>query len=56
MVAEEIGFSDEEFVRAVAFAPETRPGRYTILEHLGLSAEGIAEAYAGYVAATGRPV
>ncbi|MEU3531455.1 iron-containing alcohol dehydrogenase family protein [Streptomyces murinus] len=56
VVAEEIGFSDEEFVRAVAFAPETRPGRYTILEHLGLSAEGIAEAYAGYVAAAGRPV
>ncbi|MEU3099138.1 iron-containing alcohol dehydrogenase family protein [Streptomyces sp. NPDC006967] len=50
VVAREIGFSDEEFVRAVEFAPETRPGRYTILEHLGLSPERIREAYGDYVA------
>ncbi|MEU2880598.1 iron-containing alcohol dehydrogenase family protein [Streptomyces sp. NPDC007070] len=51
VAAEEIGFSDEEFVRAVEFAPETRPGRYTILEHLGLSRTDIERAYAAYVAA-----
>ncbi|WP_407110300.1 iron-containing alcohol dehydrogenase family protein [Streptomyces sp. DSM 116494] len=50
VVAREIGFSDEEFVRAVEFAPETRPGRYTILEHLGLSPERIRDAYGDYVA------
>ncbi|MEU3525291.1 iron-containing alcohol dehydrogenase family protein [Streptomyces sp. NPDC038707] len=53
VVAEDIGFADDEFVRAVRFAPETRPGRYTILEHLGLSPEGIGEAYAEYVATVG---
>ncbi|PZT69497.1 dehydrogenase [Streptomyces sp. SW4] len=50
VVAEEIGFTDEEFVRAVEFAPQTRPGRYTILEHLDLPAARIAERYAQYVA------
>ncbi|MFI9105347.1 iron-containing alcohol dehydrogenase family protein [Streptomyces fildesensis] len=44
----EIGFSDEEFVQAVEYAPQTRPGRYTILEHLDLSADQIKDAYADY--------
>src|SRR5690606_13136441 len=48
VVAREIGFDDEEFVRAVGFAPETRPGRYTILEHLALSPAQIKDAYAEY--------
>ncbi|WP_405447303.1 iron-containing alcohol dehydrogenase family protein [Streptomyces achromogenes] len=51
VVARDIGFGDEEFVRAVRLAPETRPGRYTVLEHLELSPKGIEEAYAEYVAA-----
>ncbi|ASN28330.1 dehydrogenase [Streptomyces pluripotens] len=51
VVAEEIGFSDDEFVRAVEFAPETRPGRYTILEHLELSPADTRKAYGDYVAA-----
>jgi glycerol-1-phosphate dehydrogenase [NAD(P)+] len=50
VVAEEIGFGDDEFVRAVEFAPQTRPGRYTVLEHLDLSPERTKEAYAEYVA------
>jgi glycerol-1-phosphate dehydrogenase [NAD(P)+] len=45
----EIGFSDEEFVKAVEYAPQTRPGRYTILEHLDLSTDEIRDAYADYV-------
>jgi glycerol-1-phosphate dehydrogenase [NAD(P)+] len=45
----EIGFSDEEFVKAVQYAPQTRPGRYTILEHLDLTTDQIRDAYADYV-------
>lgn len=45
----EIGFSDEEFVKAVEYAPQTRPGRYTILEHLDLDHDHIQDTYADYV-------
>ncbi|WP_292750855.1 iron-containing alcohol dehydrogenase family protein [Nostoc sp. NMS4] len=51
ITAAEIGFSDEEFAQAVLFAPQTRPGRYTILEHLDLSLDTIRDAYADYVKA-----
>lgn len=44
----EIGFTVDEFVAAVEFAPNTRPGRYTIIEHLGLTADEIRDAYADY--------
>ncbi len=37
VLPEEIGFTADEFVRVVEYAPQTRPGRYTILEHLDLS-------------------
>lgn len=46
----DLGLSDAEFVRAVAFAPETRPGRYTILERLALTETEIADRVGGYVA------
>lgn len=49
----EIGFSDAEFVRAVEYAPQTRPGRYTILEHLDLDTDAIRDAYADYAKAIG---
>lgn len=49
VVPAEIGFSDDEFVKAVEYAPQTRPGRYTILEHLDLSTDEIRDAYADYV-------
>jgi glycerol-1-phosphate dehydrogenase [NAD(P)+] len=45
----EIGFTDEEFVKAVEFAPQTRPGRFTILEHLDLDPNSIRDAYTDYV-------
>lgn len=32
----DIGLADEEFAKAVALAPSTRPDRYTILEHLDM--------------------
>ncbi|MEU9748440.1 MULTISPECIES: iron-containing alcohol dehydrogenase family protein [Streptomyces] len=44
----EIGFTADEFVQAVEYAPQTRPGRFTILEHLDLSTDQIRDAYADY--------
>jgi glycerol-1-phosphate dehydrogenase [NAD(P)+] len=45
----DLGLSPADFTKAVLCAPATRPGRYTILEHLGLSevqAAARVEAYA----------
>lgn len=53
VLPEEIGFSVDEFVRAVEFAPETRPGRYTILEHLDLKTDQIKDLYVDYVKTIG---
>ena len=53
VLPEEIGFTPEEFFRAVEFAPQTRPGRYTILEHLDLNTDQIKDLYADYVKAIG---
>ncbi|MEU1786451.1 iron-containing alcohol dehydrogenase family protein [Streptomyces sparsogenes] len=50
----EIGFSEDEFVKAVEYAPQTRPGRYTILEHLDLSSDAIRDAYADYAKAVSQ--
>ncbi|MEY9844470.1 iron-containing alcohol dehydrogenase family protein [Streptacidiphilus sp. MAP5-3] len=49
VTADQIGFTDQEFVAAVHYAPETRPGRYTILEHLDLDTSAIRDAYTSYV-------
>ncbi|KUJ70744.1 dehydrogenase [Streptomyces albus subsp. albus] len=53
VLPEEIGFTVDEFVQVVEFAPQTRPGRYTILEHLNLNPEQIKDAYADYAKAIG---
>jgi glycerol-1-phosphate dehydrogenase [NAD(P)+] len=53
VLPEEIGFTTEEFVKVVEYAPQTRPGRYTILEHLDLKTEQIKDIYADYVKAIG---
>ncbi|KUP96247.1 iron-containing alcohol dehydrogenase family protein [Thermobifida cellulosilytica] len=50
----DVGLDEEQFVRAVAFAPSTRPGRYTILEHLNLSDDEIRRSVRDYVQAFGR--
>ena len=47
----EIGLSEAEFTKAVTFAPETRPGRYTILERLGLTEAEAAKRVEEYVRA-----
>ncbi|WP_086793933.1 iron-containing alcohol dehydrogenase family protein [Streptomyces thermovulgaris] len=49
----DIGFTVDEFVRVVEFAPETRPGRYTILEHLALTSDQIKGLYLDYVKTIG---
>ncbi|MFB7666191.1 iron-containing alcohol dehydrogenase family protein [Kitasatospora sp. NPDC056138] len=49
VTAAQIGFTEAEFTEAVHYAPNTRPGRFTILEHLDLSPSDIRDAYADYV-------
>ncbi|MFF7902466.1 iron-containing alcohol dehydrogenase family protein [Streptomyces sp. NPDC007920] len=53
VLPKDIGFTVDEFVQVVEFAPETRPGRYTILEHLDLKTDQIKDVYADYVKAIG---
>ncbi|WP_106237185.1 iron-containing alcohol dehydrogenase family protein [Allonocardiopsis opalescens] len=50
----DVGLDDESFAAAVRFAPETRPGRYTVLEHLNLSESDIERSVASYVKNLGR--
>jgi glycerol-1-phosphate dehydrogenase [NAD(P)+] len=50
----DLGLTDAEFAQAVAYAPQTRPGRYTILEHLALTEQQTAEKVSAYVAAFDR--
>lgn len=45
----DVGLSEEQFAEAVVFAPQTRPGRYTILEHLGLDQGAALKAVGEYV-------
>jgi hypothetical protein len=47
-------FHDEQFAKAVVFAPQTRPGRYTILEHLGLDEPAALKAVAEYTRVIGH--
>jgi len=53
-VPSDVGLDEEQFAEAVVHAPNTRPGRYTILEHLGLSAVQVREAVARYADTFGR--
>jgi len=49
VTAADIGFTTEEFVEAAHYAPQTRPGRYTILEKVDLSKSDLRLAYRDYV-------
>jgi glycerol-1-phosphate dehydrogenase [NAD(P)+] len=53
VIPDEMGLRDDQFAEAVLFAPRTRPGRYTILEHLDLGAEAVADAVRAYVSTVG---
>ncbi len=50
----DVGLDEEKFARAVAHAPATRPGRYTVLEHLSLSEDEIRRSVGEYVQTVGR--
>jgi glycerol-1-phosphate dehydrogenase [NAD(P)+] len=52
-VPSEIGLTSEQFAAAIELAPATRPGRFTILEHLALDAGAIATAVKEYIDAIG---
>jgi glycerol-1-phosphate dehydrogenase [NAD(P)+] len=50
----DVGLTDDQFAEAVTFAPQTRPDRYTILEHLDLGAAAIRARTSDYVNAYRR--
>ncbi|TDD82014.1 iron-containing alcohol dehydrogenase [Actinomadura darangshiensis] len=52
-VPADVGLTPEQFAAAVAYAPRTRPGRYTILEHLSLDEGETRKAVEEYVQAHG---
>ncbi len=54
IVPGDIGLDEDRFARAVAYAPSTRPGRYTILEHLNLTDDEIRRSVSEYVQTVGR--
>ncbi|WP_399931100.1 iron-containing alcohol dehydrogenase family protein [Streptomyces kanamyceticus] len=47
--ASDIGFTGDEFAVAAHYAPNTRPGRYTILEHIDLGKDDLRGAYEDYL-------
>ncbi len=49
----DLGLSEAEFVKAVALAPATRPGRYTILERLAMTEAETAKRVEEYARAYG---
>lgn len=51
VVPGDIGLELDQFAHAVGHAPDTRPGRYTILEHLALSPAEIQRNVEAYVQA-----
>jgi glycerol-1-phosphate dehydrogenase [NAD(P)+] len=50
----DLGLTEEQFAQAVAWAPSTRPDRYTILEHLDMGEEEVRERVRAYAEAYGR--
>jgi glycerol-1-phosphate dehydrogenase [NAD(P)+] len=50
----DLGLTEEQFAEAVAYAPRTRPDRYTLLEHLDLDDGGVRKHVARYVEALDR--
>ncbi len=49
----DLGLSEEQFAQAVVHAPQTRPDRYTILEHLGLDDDAALERVRAFAEAYG---
>jgi glycerol-1-phosphate dehydrogenase [NAD(P)+] len=55
VVPADLGLDDEEFVRVVLHAPQTRPGRHTILEELALGEEDTRLAVKDYIGVVSGP-
>ena len=55
VVPQDLGLSVDEFTRVVLAAPQTRPGRHTILEELSLSDEGTGQAVEDYIDVVSGP-
>ena len=53
-VPADVGLTTEQFVQAVVAAPTTRPDRYTILEHLDLSPDEVADSVDAFLASVDR--
>lgn len=53
-VPADVGLTVEQFARAVAAAPSTRPDRYTILEHLDLAPDDVAKHVDAFIASVDR--
>jgi len=53
VVPADIDLEVDQFTEAALFAPQTRPGRYTILEHLDLGPQQMTTAVEDYIAAIG---
>lgn len=45
----DLGLDEEQFVRAVLAAPDTRPGRYTVLEYLDLDESQVRDRVHGFL-------
>jgi glycerol-1-phosphate dehydrogenase [NAD(P)+] len=54
LLPKDIGLTDEQFAQAVVYAPQTRPGRYTVLEYLGLDEAAARKAVGEYVRVIGH--
>jgi glycerol-1-phosphate dehydrogenase [NAD(P)+] len=50
----ELGLTEEQFARVLLEAPQTRPDRFTILEHRPLSPSDVQEVVRGFVATVDR--
>jgi glycerol-1-phosphate dehydrogenase [NAD(P)+] len=50
----DLGLTEQQFVAAVVEAPNTRPDRFTILEHLDLDEEGVRSRVRAFLEAFGR--
>ncbi len=55
VVPADLGMTVDEFTRVVLAAPQTRPGRHTILEELSLSEEGTLLAVKDYIDVVSGP-
>lgn len=53
-VPEDLGLSEQQFAEAVVLAPQTRPDRYTILEHLDLTPDAVVSQVGAFTATYGR--